>query len=231
MTTFGERLKELAKRLGKEDQDVANDLGLSKAQMSHYTTGKRKVPSELLQKIVSIYKINPQFLFQENASLYLDANQNMLVREESAPYITSPHQYDYYPIAIAAGLPSNVESVMEEDIRKITVPDSFMGKWAGKKDIYLTKVNGDSMNRLITSGSMIAVKRIDLANLKNDDIVVFSDGNEFSVKRFYNDVEGKRFVFRPDSNDRRFLDYTVAYENAKNLRIHGKVVVYIVALD
>lgn len=32
-----------------------------------------------------------------------------------------------------------------------------MGKWAGK-DIFMMKVNGDSMNRVITHGFLIGVK-------------------------------------------------------------------------
>lgn len=151
--------------------------------------------------------------------------------EDSSKLIPKIQVYNYFPVSVAAGLPSMVDGVMEANLETISVPDSIMGKWAGHEDIYMMRVNGDSMNKIFPTESMIAVKKVEVDGLNDDDIVVFSDENEYSVKRFYNDKDNQRFIFRPDSNDRRFLDYSISYENAKNLTIHGKVVVYIVELD
>ncbi|MCC9082569.1 S24 family peptidase [Enterococcus faecium] len=58
-----------------------------------------------------------------------------------------------------------------------------MGKYAGYQDVFFTKINGDSMNNVIPDGSLIAVKKIESCDeLKDGDIVVFSNDNEFSVK-------------------------------------------------
>lgn len=230
MTTFGERLKVLADKLGKEDQDVAYDLGLSKAQMSHYTTGKRKVPSELLQKIITTYGINPSFLFRDDAPLYLD------VYPESKPEVflvkeTNDHRYNYYPVSIAAGQPTSVDYVTENKTEKISIPNALMGKWAGSKDVYITKTNGESMNKIMPNNSLMVVKEISISQLKDGDIVIFSHDNEYSVKKFFDDTENERFIFRPDSNDTRFIDYVVHYSASQELKIHGKVVMYIVELD
>lgn len=228
MTNFGERLKALAGQLGKEDQDVASDLGLSKAQMSHYTTGKRKVPSELLQKIVDIYAINPQFLFDEQAPLYFEYEEKEVSDFERDP--TS--SYPYYPVSVAAGLPSDVNSVLNDDVEKIFLPDSIMGRWAKSKDVYFLKVNGESMNKVFPDGSLIAIKRIELLELKDRDIVVFSNGsNEYSVKRLLKDSQGQRYIFRPESNGDYFTDYIVPFKKSDSITIHGKVVVYISTLD
>src|SRR5699024_12808736 len=70
MVSFGDRIRALANSLGKDEQDVAKDLNLTKSRLSHYISGRTKVPSELLQKIVDTYKINPLFLFREDAPLY-----------------------------------------------------------------------------------------------------------------------------------------------------------------
>lgn len=240
MTTFGERLKVLANKLGKEDQDVAEDLGLSKSQMSHYTTGKRKVPSELLQKIVDVYKINPQFLFRENAPLYSSNKEDYKttnpfltnVNEEKVEYkVSLDSEYDFYPLPVSAGLPSAMDSLTENDIKQIAIPDAVMGKWSNREGVFVMRVNGDSMNRVMPHESLIAVKKVCLDNLQNNDIVVFSNDHEYSVKRYYNDVVNKRYIFSAESTDRSFIDHTVPYSEASNLMIHGKVVVYIVNLD
>lgn len=238
MTHFGERLKALATQLGKEDQDVAHDLGLSKAQMSHYTTGKRKVPSELLQKIVDIYGINPQFLFDEEAPLYFynikNDKKNRNVHEPSSSYLAdnSTSAYPYYPASVAAGLPNNIEYILEDDVETISLPNIIMGRWAECNEIFFLKVNGESMNKVITHGSLIAVKPVELLDLKDGDIVVFSNGShEYSVKRLLKDIDGQRYIFRPESNEDYFTDYLVPITDGDTITIHGKVVVYISALD
>lgn len=154
------------------------------------------------------------------------------IHEEQFNYSTSKEsKYTYCPIPVAAGLPFTIEGITENNAETVTLPDSVMGKHAGRNDIFVMRTNGDSMNKVFPSGSMIAIKKVELGELKDDDIVVFSDDHEYSVKRFFNDEDNERVIFSPDSTDRRFLDYSVSYENAKNLKIHGKVVVYIVELD
>src|SRR5699024_12457423 len=87
------------------------------------------------------------------------------------------------------GLPLNVEAITEAG--KISIPDSIMGKWAGSKGIMVLNVNGDSMDKIITDGSLIAVKPVGLTELKNGDIEVFSNGYEYSVKRYYKHYDKK----------------------------------------
>jgi len=215
MVTFGERIRAMANALGKEEQDIAKDLGLNKSRMSHYITGRSKVPSDLLQLIVDTYKINPLFLFKENVPLY-EVETKETVRN-----------YTYIPTAISAGLPINVEGITEYET--ISLPDSVMGKWAGNQDVYILKINGDSMNNIMPDGSLIAVKPITLDGLNNGDIVLFSTNHEYSVKRFYqfDDV----VVFRPDSDNLEFYETRININEIDNLEIHGKVVLYIVELD
>lgn len=141
------------------------------------------------------------------------------------------HEYNFFDTSVAAGLPTSVEAFEEEHIERIAVPDSAMGKYAGTSNVFFTHINGDSMNNVIPDGSLIAVKKIDdCSELSDGDIVVFSTDNEFSVKRYINDKDNERIIFRPDSNNISFTDLTVNYNDTKELRIYGKVVVYIVQL-
>src|SRR5690625_4127493 len=100
--TFGSRIRSLADRLKIEEQQLAKDLGLTKSQLSHYIKGRRKVPSDLLQKIIDTYKINPLFLFNENEPLYKEEVQKGKV-------------YDYYPTYISAGVPNDVEAITKPE--------------------------------------------------------------------------------------------------------------------
>src|SRR5699024_6137033 len=67
-------------------------------------------------------------------------------------------------------------------------------------------VNGDSMDKIIPDGSLIAVKPVGLTELKNGDIVVFSNGYEYSVKRYYKHDD--KLVFRPESSNLAHYDQT-----------------------
>lgn len=151
------------------------------------------------------------------------------VAESSSAYVISKETtYKYLPVSISAGSPLDVDGMTNGDIEEITLPNSIMGKWAGSSDIYMMRVNGESMNNIIPHGSLIAIKEVDQSQLKDGDIVVFSENHDYSLKRFF-DLDSQ-IIFRPDSNDKHFIDNVISKDNP-NLKIHGKVVVYIVELD
>ena len=136
------------------------------------------------------------------------------------------NQYPYIPVKISAGSPICVDCVEEPEM--ITIPDELLGKYAGSEDIFFMRVNGESMNKIIPHDSLIAVKNVKVEEIKNGDIVVFSNGYDYSVKLFF-DV-GDKIIFRPNSNDPTFTDYIID-KNNEELRLHGKVVTYIVNMD
>lgn len=139
------------------------------------------------------------------------------------------HDYNYFDANISAGVPSTVEAFEKDHYEQIAIPDMLMGSYAGRTDIFFTTINGESMNNVIPNKSMIAVKKLDsVFDLENNDIVVFSNDNEFSVKRFINDKANQRIIFRPDSSDMSFTDLVVDYSETDSLVVYGKVIVYVV---
>lgn len=162
-----------------------------------------------VEKISNHFGIPKSYILEENTTGHLPTSK-----------------YNHFDTPIAAGLPNYVDAITTADT--IEIPDSIMGKHAGQSDIFITKVNGESMNRVIPNHSLIAVKPISLNNIKAGDVVVYSDNGDYSVKRIYKD--GDKVIFRPDSHSDAFYDYITSVDN-ENLIIHGKVVVYIVELD
>lgn len=135
-------------------------------------------------------------------------------------------QYPYIPIPVSAGLPINIDAL--ENTETITIPDELLGKHAGDDELFFMRVNGDSMNKIMPHKSLIGIKPIKIKDLKNEDIVVYSDGYDYSVKRFYQD--GNKIIFRPESHYNFFTDYSTTIDN-EDIRIHGRVVTYLVNLD
>lgn len=211
--TVGERIRKRRKQLKMSVDELAKLVGKNRATIYRYESDEiENMPYDVIEPLAKALNVSPAYLMgweQEN-------------------HTETFSKYCYFPVAISAGIPCNVDPITSKDVEQISLPDSIMGKWAGRRDIFIMKVNGESMNRVIPHGSLIAVKQITMENLKDGDIVVYSDGNDYSVKRFYKLDD--RIVFRPDSTDPRFTDYIISMNN-DNLKIHGKVVLYIVELD
>ncbi|MBD8005855.1 LexA family protein [Bacillus norwichensis] len=205
-------IKKIRERKGLSAVELANRVGVTKGTISRYESGTRKIPMDDIPKFASVLDVSPV---------------DILIESEDEPVVNST-EYPYYPIGISAGLPLCIDSIDEDDLEYISIPDNLMGKWAGRKDIFMMRVNGDSMNKVITHGSLIAVKPVPLSDLKNGDIVVYSDGGDYAVKRFHQ--RENKIIFRPDSTDDMFSDYETTKDNS-DLKIHGKVVMYLVELD
>lgn len=212
---IGDRIKRARERRGITLMAVANHLGVTEATVQRYESGNIKnLKLDTISKISEFLNVNPAYLMGWK-------NVEEDVRKES--------EYTYLPVNVAAGLPEMVDPVTEEDVETISIPDTLMGKWAGRDDVYIMRVNGESMNKTIPNHSLIAVKKIDADDLNNGDIVVYSNHFEYSVKKFFKLDD--QLVFRPHSTDINFTEYRVPLDYCSELKIHGKVVMYIVNLD
>lgn len=213
----GNRIKNLRLSRGMTQQQIADLVDTkSYTTISHWESGKNSPSGKDLMILSEYFKVSTDSILGLE-QLHIPENQEF--------------EYDFYPVSVAAGLLSSIEGITEDSIEKITLPDSLMGKHAGDSDIFLMRVNGDSMNKVIPHESMIAVKKVNLDALCDNDVVVFSNENEYSVKRYFNDKVRKEYVFGAESTDRSFRDHFIPYEEADNLAIHGKVVLYIVSTD
>jgi len=211
--SVGERVKARRKELKLSVDEVAKRMGKNRATIYRYESNEiENMSLDIITSLAKVLKVDPSYLmgWKENKE---DLNANS--------------EYYYFPAPISAGLPNTVDGVTNAE--KIAIPDSVMGKHAGEKDIYITKINGDSMNNVMSDGSLIAIKPVELHELQDGDIVVYEYNNECAVKRYYK--RGNKVIFKPDSNDVVFTDKEIDINNDLNLIIHGKVVLYIVELD
>lgn len=193
---------------------VGEVLGKTEATVQRYESGNIKnLKLETIEQLALLYDVPPAYLMGWQA-------------EDPLSFSST---YKYFEANVAAGLPTSVESILEDDVQKVSLPDMFMGKWASHDDIYFVKANGDSMNKVFLDGSLLAVKPTEIDKIRNDDIVVFSNGdNEYSVKRIFIDKEKSEIIFSPDSTDRSFRQYVVQLNDleSNHIKIHGKVVKY-----
>ncbi|RFA36192.1 XRE family transcriptional regulator [Virgibacillus dokdonensis] len=214
----GGKIRELRKKRGLTQKELGEKIGVKHNTISSYEKGTNEPEQNILYSMANVLEVSINEFFP------------LSERTERQPKkVVTVNQYPFLPVDVAAGLPEMVDPITEEDIEVIEMPDIIMGKWAGRDDIYIMRVNGESMNKIIPNHSLIVVKKIDASDLNNGDIVVYSNHHDYSVKKFYK--LDNQLVFRPHSTDINFTEYRVPLDYCNELKIHGKVVMYIVNLD
>lgn len=211
----GERIRQRRKELGFSADYVADQLGKNRATIYRYESDEiENMPVDVVSSLAKVLKTSPAYLMGWS---------------ESKEDLDTASEYIYFDTAVSAGLPNNIEALTKDEVNTVKIPNILMGKWAGDKDIFVTRINGESMNKVMEDGSLIIVKPVELNQLKNGDIVVYEFDREYAVKRFYKDND--KVIFRPDSNDPTFTDLVITLNGDHELKILGKVVLYLVELD
>lgn len=207
---IGERLKETRLSKGLTLAEVGDRIGKTEATMQRYESGEIKnVKPSIVEDLAKIYKVSPAYLMGwENEDLLVDS-----------------HSYDYFPVPINEFC---AENMFGERIEKITLPDSIMGCWANQNDIFFISVGDNSMDKIIPKDSLLGVKKISFSELRNDDIVIFSnEENKYMTRRLKMDLKQGLLIFRPESTNDLFIDCSILMNNYSSINLHGKVVVSI----
>lgn len=213
MNSTGRNIKRLRLSRGMTQQKLADVVGAK-----NYTTITKWESGDNSPQGKDLITLSKYFNVSVDSILGI-------TEEVGTEQSTKEFDYNYFPTAISAGLPFEVDGMTESE--KISVPNSLMGRWARDEDVYLTKIYGDSMDKVMRDGSIIAIKPIPKEGLKDGDIVVFSDSYEYSVKHYYKHDD--KLVFRPNSNNASHHEQH--YKTTDNIEIHGKVVMWIVTTD
>nr|DAO76612.1 MAG TPA: helix-turn-helix domain protein [Caudoviricetes sp.] len=218
--TIHKNIKQLRAANGLTLKELAEKLGVKEATAQRYESGEIKnIKYETIIKLSEIFGCSPAVIMGWEIPM-IKHNINFKDKMASYPFI---------PQGVSAGVLMSIDAVKE--FETIEVPDIMLGKYARSENIILMRVNGESMNNIITHGAIIALKTdIDACDLNNNDIVVISNEGEYTVKRFYNDKINKRYIFRPDSSCPEFTDIIFSYDNCNDLQLIGKVVMYNVFL-
>lgn len=208
---FSENLNRLIQTRKVSQAEIHEQTKIPKSTITGYVKARNLPNGGNLQKLADFFDVK-----KSDLDIRFEEDKNLEVK-----YKTSV--YPFYPHSISAGNPFHADGVTQ--LENIELPDFVMGKYARAKDLLIMRINGESMNRLIPHGSLIAIKNVGISQLNDGDIVVYSHQNEYSVKQFYR--RGNDVIFKPMSEDPTFTDYIVK-EDDPELLIHGKVAIYIV---
>lgn len=214
-------IKDLRKAKGLTLTELATRVGVSAGTISRWESGEianmRRDRIALLAKALNVKPTDLLGLPNEEFN-----DQNLLRSPISE---VAMHTYQYVPHSVSAGELTTMESI--NFIPRVNIPDFMMGRYAGNKNIILMPVNGESMNNVIQNEAIIAVlTNVTIHDIHDGDIVVIKNSGDYTVKRFYNDIQRQEFIFKPDSTDMSFRDIIISYSNSDDLYLIGKVVMY-----
>ncbi|WP_101773488.1 S24 family peptidase [Peptostreptococcus faecalis] len=207
--------------LGYNKKLFAKLVGVSEMTVTRWESGDvENMKSNNIISVANVLQISPLDILSIN-------NQGQEFKKERVTEDIN-YVYDKLPISVAAGIPLDYESGYK--FEKMHIPDDILGKRAGKKEIGIARVNGDSMNKDIPDGSWIIIDRYynDLSKVKNNDIVLVKDTAGYTIKRIVK--LGDRVVLKPNSTDDSFTDIIITKYNVEDFKLIGKVITYIVNL-
>ena len=203
---FGTRLKELRKQNSITQTELGRLLGVEKSTISMYENGKSFPSYDTLIQIATHFNLSTDYLLGVS---------DLSNQQQSGT------------IQISSGQPKSTPSSI--GLSTLELPPLLLGKYANNDNITIMQVMGESMNKVIANGSIVAVLTgLTINDLNNGDIVVFTKNNHYTIKRFY--YNSHHVVLRPDSTDFEFIDISYTIEDAKDLPLYGKVVMYNVVL-
>lgn len=201
-----------------EEHEISNIELSEKIGVSQSTVGKW-----LLQKSV------PRMGAIEKLADYFNVNKSDILENKPVAVMLPAQQYPLWPFTTGAGVADYEFS--SESLEKISIPDQFLGKYAGRKDIIIFEVNGESMNRIIPNHSYVAVEYKNLDYIpQTGDVVVFRIlGDGLGIKRYIDMYD--EIMLKPESTDPVYTELRFNKNSADDLEILGKVVMYNVLLN
>lgn len=216
---FSRRLGSLIESHGIQQNDLAMKIGVSESTVGKWILKKAMPRMGTIQKLADYFGVPKSYFLEESTAAPQDA-----------PAASASFEYTLIPVGISAGQMEDCEALSL--LPKISVPDVIMGPYARDPHIVFTRVNGESMNRVIDNGATIAVMTgLERCQIQNGDIVIARyDGAGYTIKRYYDLPEKHQIILTPDSDDPGFLPIPINYESPDDLRIFGRVVMYSVIL-
>ena len=191
---FAENLKILRERRKITQQQLADNLEISRSTIGMYENGSREPDFETLELIADFFNVNMDRLI---------GNLN-------------PADKRMIPVLgyVKAGLPI-------EAVENILDYEEISEKMARQGEYFALKIKGDSMEPRMREGDVVIVKKQNIVN--NGEIaVVLVNGNDATVKKFFKYDSGINLIsFNPNYEP---FTYTPEQVNELPVQVVGRVV-------
>ena len=197
------RIKELRERAGKQQKELAIDLGVSQPTVSDWESG-RKIPSaKSTSKLADYFQVPIDYLLGRESA-------------PGGPPAPSRPGSKWIPVLgkVAAGTP--IEAV--EDILDYEEIDAHT---AASGEHFALQIKGQSMEPKISDGDVVIVRKQDGCD-SGDVAVVLVNGDEATVKRIKKEPGGIMLIPSNPAYEPKF--YSNEEIESLPVRVIGKVI-------
>lgn len=237
--SFGERLRRRREEKGMTQQQLAQQLGISKSAVGNYETGVSMPREDVLLQLFSALDAEPNYLFQDSfhsGGGALSSGEQQLVQryralsakgkaaigavleaaEEkhggSVTVLPPPKSVRRIPLFASPAAAGYAAPVLGEEYEMIDDGGEEAAQFA-------VRIRGDSMEPHIPDGSIVYVGR---EPLQNGDVGIFCvDGDTF-CKQYYKDALGIVYLFSLN-RVRADADVTLPPSSGRTLACFGRV--------
>lgn len=208
---FGEILKDLRKKQGMSQDDLARVLGISKSTVGMYEQGKRSPHSDdILKGIATYFGVSIDYLkgfAPQNSGISFDDFEKFGLRKISTKN---------FPILgkIACGKP-------------IMCDEEYNASVEASGDIdadFCVVAEGDSMiNARILSGDIVFIREQSIVENGEIAAIIVND-DEVTLKRFYYYPENERVILQAENP--KYQPMVFEKEELNHIRVLGKAIYF-----
>lgn len=200
------RLKILREEKGLTKTELATLLNVKSQSIGQYEREERDLSTEKLIKFANFFGVTTDYLLGiSNTRLSDSADLNNLLH-----------------IPVLGKIPAGTPVLAVENILKYLPISPDMFSLTEEQDLFFLKVDGESMNNVVTNGSYVLVKKQDYAENGNIVVALVNNNDEATLKR-YKIIDNQFIMLEPDSSFTEFEPIIINLKN-QNFRIIGKVI-------
>ena len=209
-------INELVKIIREKNQytydEFSKKIGVSSAFLSNVEKKRKKVSKKLYENLVKFF---PEYK-KDLDKAYMEQVLPKTIKYD----INTTVDYVLLPLYGMASAGNGQINYMEDKIEKIKIPKIFGNP---KKEDFVTKVNGDSMEPKYSNGDLILVRTsdfIDIREMNNKEAVV-----DIAEERFLKKVEFEEGtgVLRLKSYNTAYADIVVEPRELEVVRVIGTI--------
>jgi len=187
MGSEAERYNFIREKSGLSKKDFAESLGLSLSMNYQISSGRLKLPRELLERLSSIYKVNLHWFLTGTESSGLDDENVKIELYEQEAAAGHGREVEDYPEKTYFNIPySLIQPHRPDNLKAVYVSgDSMIGEHINDGDIVIfnTKQKEGNGVYVVTVGNSLYVKRVNF-EIANKAIVLISANPAYEPIRY-----------------------------------------------
>jgi len=198
MYSIGDKIAYLRKKIGLKQEELAEELKISRQSLLNYETEKRQIPIDILSKIATFFKIPIEAFFLDDYDEFKEVKTNSSTIK--------------IPIISKASAGLGVYG-RDEILDWLEISKSI-----AKNATFATFIDGDSMEPNIHDDDLVLVQEVPM--LDNGEIGIFSLNDEVFCKKFQYNEFTKEIILK--SLNPKYKPKEITSED--DFRIVGRVV-------